>query len=143
MLIPAAAARTDTPAPGTCVPETRVLIYSMPRLLDDILGSLFADEADVSVVRAPAGSIADAATLADADVVVAVESDAEPGVVSDLLRRVPHAQALSISDDARSVVVYELQPHRRRIELSGDSIRSTVRHARHRHEPFFEPRPAP
>jgi DNA-binding NarL/FixJ family response regulator len=127
------------------VPETTVLIYAMPRLLDDILGSLVAGEPDVTVVHVAAGpeSIAEVAARADADVVVAVERDAGPAAVSDLLQRVPHAQALTVSDDARTGVVYELRPHRKEIELSDDSVRSAIQRARRRHEPFFEPRPAP
>ena len=126
------------------MPETRVLIFSMPRLLDDILGSLFADEAGVTILRpVPGRSIAEAASLAEADVVVAVEKDAGPGVISELLRRLPHAQALSVADDARTALVYELRPERDRIELSAETLSSTIRHARRRNEPLFEPRTAP
>jgi hypothetical protein len=117
----------------------------MPRLLEDILGSLFSDDDAVTIVRCTraASSIAEAATLTEADVVIAVEQDAGPGEVSDLLRRLPHAQALAVADDARTGTVYELEPRHRRIELSSESVRSTIQRARRRHERLFEPRSAP
>ena len=127
------------------MPTTRVLIFSMPRLLEDILSSFFRDDEAVTIVRCTraVSSIAEAATLTEADVVIAVEQDAGPGAVSDLLRRLPHAQALAVADDARTGTVYELEPRHRRIELSSESVRSTIQQARRRHERLFEPRSAP
>lgn len=126
----------------------RVLIFSMPRLLDDILGSFFSDDAGVTVMSCPPGvtSMADAATMIDADVVIAAERDAGPREISYLLERMPHTRALTVADDGHTGVLYELRPHRRLIgELSADSVRSTIRQAGRRGEHFFEsePRPAP
>ncbi len=128
------------------MPETRVLIFAMPRLLDDILESVFADDPDVTVVRCSdnVASVADAVVMTDADVVIAQDRDANTAEVDALLRRTPHAQALTVADDARTAVLYELRPRRRLLgELSPHAVRSAVRDARRRGDLFFEPRPAP
>jgi hypothetical protein len=128
------------------VPQTRVLIFSMPRLLNEILGSVLRDDADVTVIQAPVGfgSLADAATLARADVVIAAEHDSSPAEVSALLEDYPHAHVLTVADDGRSGVLYELLPHRRVIcDLSVDSVRWAIRHAARRSDRFFpDSRPA-
>lgn len=118
----------------------------MPQLLDHILDSVFADDAEVTLLRAPAGvdSVAEAVTLTEPDVVIVAERRAGPHELDDLLRLAPHAQALTVADDARTAVLYELRPHRRLLgELSPASIRSAVHGARRRNDLFFEPRPAP
>jgi len=120
----------------------------MPRrLLNDLIRNLLGDETGVTLVERPPGvdSLADAATIAQADVVIAAERDAGPGEVSELLERRPHTRALSVADDGRSGVLYELRPHRRVIGvLSADNVRSTIRWAGRRADGFFpEPRPAP
>lgn len=123
-----------------------MLIYAMPKLLVDILDSVFADDAEVTVLHPPAGvdSVVDAVSLTKPDVVIVGEQQAGPRELDDLLRLAPHAQALTVAEDARTAVVYELRPHRRLLgELSPTSIRSAVRHARRRGDLFFEPRPAP
>jgi hypothetical protein len=118
----------------------------MPRLLDDIIGSLFRDDAGVVLVSCPPGvtSMVDAAAITDADVVIAAEQDAGPREVSVLLARMPRARALTVADEGRSGVLYELRPYRRTIgELSAANVRSTIHQAGRRAELFFEPRPAP
>lgn len=118
----------------------------MPRLLEDIIGSLFSDDAEVTVLRCPRGatSLAEAGVLTDADVVIAAEQDAAPAEISALLQRLPQARALTVTDDGHSGVLYELLPHRRTIgQLSPDAVRSTIRQAARRTELVFEPRPAP
>ena len=123
-----------------------MLIYAMPQLLDDILDSVFADDEEVTLLRAPSDvhSVVDAVTLTEPDVVIVAEHEAGLRELDNLLRLAPHAQALTIADDARTAVVYELRPRRRLIgELSPTSIRSAVHHARRRNDLFFEPRPAP
>ena len=123
-----------------------MLIYAMPQLLEDILDSVFADDAQVMLLRAPADvdSVVDAATLTEPDVVIVEEQQAGPREVDNLLRLVPHARALTIAEDARTALLYELLPHRRLIgELSPTSIRSAVYHARRQSDLLFEPRPAP
>jgi hypothetical protein len=118
----------------------------MPRLLDDILGSLLRDEAGVAVVHCPPGasSLAEAAAMTDPDVVIAAEQDTGVSEVSALLKRHPQACALTVSDDGHSGVLYELRPHRRAIgELSAEAVRSTIRQAGRRAELVFEPQPAP
>ena len=123
-----------------------MLIYAMPQLLEEILDSVFADDAQVTLLRVPPDvySVVDAVTLTEPDVVIVEEQQAGPREVDNLLRRAPHAQALTIAEDARSALLYELRPHRRLIgELSPTSIRSAVHHARRRNDLLFEPRPAP
>jgi hypothetical protein len=123
-----------------------VLIYAMPQLLDEILDSVFADDARVTLLRVPSDvdSVVDAVTLTEPDVVIVEEQHAGPREVDNLLRLVPHAQALTIAEDASTALLYELQPHRRLIgELSPTSIRAAVYHARRRSDLLFEPRPAP
>jgi hypothetical protein len=123
-----------------------VLIYAMPQLLDEILDSVFSDDAQVTLLRVPSDvdSVVDAVTLTEPDVVIVEEQQAGPREVDNLLRLAPHAQALTIAEDARTALLYELRPHRRLIgELSPASIRSAVHHARRRSDLLFEPRPAP
>ena len=118
----------------------------MPRLLDDILGSLFSDDPGVSVLRCPPGatSLAEAAAISDADIVIAAEQDARPSDVSALLNGMPQARVLTVTEDGQTGVLYELRPHRRMIgELSGDAVRSAIRQAGRRAELVFESRPAP
>jgi hypothetical protein len=123
-----------------------VLIYAMPQLLDDILDSVFADDDEVTLLRVPADvdSVLEAMTLTEPDVVIVAEQEARPPEVDRLLRLAPHAQALTIAEDARTAVLYELRPHRRLLgELSPTSIRAAVHQARRRDDLLFEPRPAP
>lgn len=123
-----------------------MLIYAMPQLLDDILDSAFADDSAVTLLRVPpdVDSVVEAVTRMEPDVVIVDEQRAGLREVDNLLRLAPHAHALTIAEDARSAVLYELRPHRRLIgELSPASIRSAVHHARRRSDLFFEPRPAP
>jgi hypothetical protein len=118
----------------------------MPQLLDDIFDSVFADDAEVTLLRVPpdVDSVVDAVTLTEPDVVIVEEQQAGLREVDNLLRLAPHAQALTIADDARTALLYELRPHRRLIgELSPTSIRSAVHQARRHSDLLFEPRPAP
>jgi hypothetical protein len=118
----------------------------MPRLLNDILGSLFADDAGVALLSCPPGatSLSGAAAMTDPDVVIAAEHDAGPSEVSSLLQRSPQVRVLTVTDNGRSGILYELRPHRRTIgELSADAVRSTIRQAGRGAELVFEPQPAP
>jgi hypothetical protein len=128
------------------VPKTRVLIFAMPRLLDDILESVFEADPAVTVVRWPdeSSSVGDAAAATEADVVLVGGRRAGTHEVDDLLHRVPHVRALAVAEDARTAVLYELRPDRRLLgELSPAAVLSAVHHARRRQDLFFEPRPAP
>jgi DNA-binding NarL/FixJ family response regulator len=57
-----------------------VLIYAMPKLLVDILDSVFADDAEVTLLHPPADvdSVVDAVSLTKPDVVIVGEQQAGP-----------------------------------------------------------------
>ncbi len=111
------------------MPPTRVLIYPMPRLLQDILYTLASDVEEVELVGCPddATGIDDAAVRTGADLVIACDRDAAWHAVDSLLKRMPRTRALAVSADGRSGVLYELRPVRRVIgELSAATLRAAV-----------------
>ncbi|HEX8159630.1 MAG TPA: hypothetical protein VF526_19790 [Solirubrobacteraceae bacterium] len=93
--------------------------------MHDIFDQLLSDVPGVALLAADASaaSLADAATRADADIVIAAEHAAQPDEVCRLLQRRPHTRTLSVTHDGRSGVLVELRPHRHVIgDLSPDAV---------------------
>jgi hypothetical protein len=111
------------------VSATKVLFLPMPRLLSDILRALLVDIPDVEISECSTGdnTIAQAAAIARADLVIASDEAAAPADVYRLMRSRDGARVLTVSHDGRSGEVYELRPHRSHIgELSADTLRAAA-----------------
>jgi hypothetical protein len=127
----------------------RVLLYAMVPMLHDIFDQLLRGVPDVRLVAGAAGatSLVEAATLADADVVIADEHAVRLDDVCALLARRNHTRALSVAHDGRTGVLFELRPHRHPIgDLSPDAVLAAVRSVppcAEQLQPDPPPRPAP
>jgi len=90
-----------------------VLLANLPPTVRDVLGEVFASQADVRVV----GDVNDQAEVllavgrTAADVVILGMQDAElPGIASHLFDQYPHLKILAVSSERRQAFLYELRP---------------------------------
>lgn len=110
----------------------RILLTNLPRMLQDVLERVLADQDDMELV----GYVADPievlliATAREIEVVILGVEDGLPGVASHLLEERPQLKILAVSPDGRRAFLYHLQPYMVPIgELSPDGLVDAIRAA--------------
>ena len=125
----------------------RVLVANRPRLMRELVLSIFADQSDIQVV----GEVAEDAqipatveqTLPDLLVIALDDPSKRPSICDALLRRYPRMRIIALASD-RSLSVYYWTPfdvlgssldiHASSFEASEESILETVRRGVHQQE---------
>ena len=109
---PLLTSRGDSALDG-CMERQRVVVIGH-HLLRDLVGRLLSERADIDVVTAESDTpLLQAVDDADADFVIIRGSGSELGAsCADLLQARPAVRALTINEDGRRGVLFEMRPHR-------------------------------
>jgi DNA-binding NarL/FixJ family response regulator len=113
------------------LPDERVLIVDLPRVLRDIIRRCFDAERGIELVGETVGDVdlpeLVHATRADV-VVMGLEEARLPAMGERLLAEHPGVRLLGVAADGRESVLYELRQHRRSLgEVSPSALVTAVR----------------
>jgi DNA-binding NarL/FixJ family response regulator len=113
------------------VERIRILLADLPRMLHDIIQSIIAEQADMSVVGTTQdrASMTGALARTHADVaIIGLRGNESEAVLEPLLRANAHLKVLAISGDNRAATLYELRPHSVALgDVSPSSLMDAIR----------------
>jgi hypothetical protein len=112
------------------VDRIRVVITSMPQLLQDIVYAILSVESDLelTVATPPLEATGLVEAFRDADVVIVPEPVLDSMACKSLLYAHPHIRVVAIAEDGRRAMLYELRPTRVPLgELSSQVLVEAVR----------------
>ena len=107
----------------------RIVLVLPPqmRLLSDLIVGLLQTEEGCEVTVERGSNPLAAAASGDADVLITTTDVAPPTMVAALLEARPHLRAIAVEGDAEEGVVYELCPHREELQpLSRSTLLNVV-----------------
>ena len=111
----------------------RVLLWSLPPILHEILTDLVEAQADMELVSTPPGAtdLATAAVIAKPRVIIlGLDQGETPDESREVLHRMPDTKLLAIEASGRRAWLYELRPHQVLIgEISPSGLLDTIRQA--------------
>jgi DNA-binding NarL/FixJ family response regulator len=110
--------------------QIRIVLVGMPRMLREIVREIVTTQLDMSVVAETTDPAALLRLLRrkDAQLVVAGADDLQGADVERLLDAHPRLKLLSIRDDGRQILLYELRPRKVALgELAPSTLAAAIR----------------
>jgi DNA-binding NarL/FixJ family response regulator len=111
----------------------RILLVEMPRMLQDVVGSILGVEPDLCIVAqgVAAAAVVERVEHERPDVVVLwVETGSPPAMCEDLLGRFPQLAVVALEDRGERGSIYVMRPMRFRVEeISRTELVTAIRRA--------------
>ena len=112
------------------MPSTRVLLYNLPPLLEDMLSSVLGTRSDLEIIRGgdADSTIIDAAVAAGARVIVVARSDpSDLASIDAYLARASNVSVVAIAVDGEQACTHAFRPTWKLIEdVSAEQILTAI-----------------